>query len=100
VIERDLKFNWFAYMQADSVLRADAETLDLAAESGFYSALLGAESGSEDMHKRINKPTRDGGDLEAALRLSERKVHSLMTYIAGYPEEAIEEMWQTLEEAA
>ena len=54
ILSEGMGFDWFAFFRADNVL-ADPETFDLAARSGLKFVLLGYESFSDDMQKRMNK---------------------------------------------
>lgn len=99
ILERGMKLSSFAYMQADSILRWQPETLDALAACGFYSCLIGAEAGSDETMKRFNKPTRGDDNMNAALALEERGISPLMTYIIGTPGESESSMWATLDQA-
>jgi anaerobic magnesium-protoporphyrin IX monomethyl ester cyclase len=99
VIDRGLEFSWFAYMQAESILRAEPSTLDLLARSGLYNCLIGAEAGTDDAMARMKKPTRGDDNLRAAMELDRRGVATLMTYIIGFPDEDAASMLATLEQA-
>ncbi len=99
MLARDLRFHYFAYTQADSVVRADPTTLDLMARSGLYGLLLGAEAGTPETLALIRKNTSPEGNLRAVQRLRERNLYALATYIIGFPDENEASMWATLEEA-
>jgi radical SAM superfamily enzyme YgiQ (UPF0313 family) len=99
MLARDVRFAYFPYIQADSIVSYAPSTLDRMAESGFYACLVGAEAGSDDMMARLKKPTRGDENLEAALALDERGVWPLMTYIIGFPDEDAASMTATIEQA-
>jgi radical SAM superfamily enzyme YgiQ (UPF0313 family) len=99
LLERGRDIRWLAYVQAESIIRAPAATLDLMAGSGFYGCILGAEAGSEEQMHRVRKNTREGGNRLAAIELDQRSVQPRMTYIVGYPDETRESMLATIDEA-
>lgn len=99
VLERNRKFGWISYMQAETVIRSPKSTVDAIAESGMYNCILGAEAGSEDTMKRVRKNTRVDGNRIAAIELDKRGVQPRMTYIIGYPNETDESMLATIDEA-
>lgn len=99
LLERERKLGWVAYLQAETVLRAQASTLDAVAESGLYGCILGAEAGSEEQMLRVRKNTRPGGNRDAAIALDARGVQPRMTYIVGYPDEDRASMLATIDEA-
>jgi hypothetical protein len=98
-LERELPFAWYTTLQAFSILRYAPSTLDLMAESGLFSANIGAEAGTDEMMRLIGKHTEGDDNVEAALQLDRRGVESWMTYIIGYPNETIESMLGTLDQA-
>lgn len=99
LLGRGMELRWFAYVQAESILRASPELLDLWAASGMYGCLVGAEAALPETLRWVRKGTRAGGNLLAARELDPRGIHPRMTYIVGYPGEAVESMQATLEEA-
>jgi radical SAM superfamily enzyme YgiQ (UPF0313 family) len=98
-LARGLKFSWFCYMQTASVLSYEPSTLELMRASGLYNVVLGAEAGSDETQSHVGKNIRGDENLMAAMLLSDLGVHSLLTYIIGYPEESLESMEATLEQA-
>jgi radical SAM superfamily enzyme YgiQ (UPF0313 family) len=99
LVDRGLRFDWFAYFQAESILRAEPATLDALARSGLFNGLIGAEAGTDEAMERMKKPTRGDDNLRAALRLEERGISSLMTYIIGFPDEDEASMMATIDQA-
>ena len=98
LIGRGLELEYFAYMQADSVLRYRPQTLDALAESGLYLAVIGAETGTDETMTRIGKTTRGDGNVRAALELDRRGVSLQASYLIGFPNEAEGSMLATLDQ--
>jgi len=99
LLRRGLRMHWLAYVQAESFLRCTDEELDALAASGLYGCVLGAEAGSAPTMARVRKPTREGGNLEAARRLAARGIVPRMTYMIGFPWEDRCSMLATIDEA-
>ncbi len=98
-LERGLRFHFHAYFQAESVLSWSAETLDLLAEAGLYSTVIGAETGTEETMRALHKPTRGDENIRAAIELDRRGIATCATYMIGFPGEGRESMLATLDEA-
>jgi anaerobic magnesium-protoporphyrin IX monomethyl ester cyclase len=98
-LARGLRFQYFPMMQSFSVLRSKPATLDLLAESGLYVAQIGAEAGSDEMMRQIGKHTSGDDNLDAAVELDRRGVTTWLTYIIGYPDEGVDSMLATLDQA-
>ena len=96
--ERGLEFYYYTYMQSDSVNALSAEALDLLAETGLYTVLIGAETGSEATMKSLHKTTRGDGNIEAARALDARGISTYATYIIGLPDEEAASMMATLDQ--
>lgn len=99
LLQRGRKLGWLAYVQAESILRSSAATLDAMVASGFYGCILGAEAGSQEQMHRVRKNTRADGNRLAAIELDKRGVQPRMTYIIGYPDEDRSSMLATIDEA-
>jgi radical SAM superfamily enzyme YgiQ (UPF0313 family) len=99
-LERGLDFFYFPMLQASSILRYQARTRDLMAESGCYLVNIGAETGSEGtMRELIGKHTTGDDNLNAALEMDRRGITTWMTYIIGFPGEGRASMLATLDQA-
>lgn len=98
LLARGLRLPWMAFFQSWSILRYAPATLDLLAESGLYTAVIGGESGDARTLARIGKHGETGDNLRAARELEHRGVRQMMTYIIGFPNESEESMLSTLEE--
>jgi len=98
VLARGVKFHYFAMMQARSILRFDATTLDAMRSSGMYVVGIGGETGDEETLRAIGKHTSPGENVRAAIEVDRRGIASWVTYIVGYPNESAASMRNTLEE--
>ena len=99
LLERDLRLGWNAFIETYSVNNYDESTLDLCAESGYYVAEVGAETGDPETMQRVGKPIVGDANFQAAARLHDRDIWASITYIIGFPHEPRESMLATLDEA-
>jgi len=99
LLDREIDIHYFAYVQADSICSWSDATLDLLAESGLYTVIIGAEAGSDETMEMIRKTTRGENNIEATRRLDERGISPHCTYLIGFPEESPESMMKTLDQA-
>lgn len=99
LIERGIKIHYYAYMQADSICSFSSETLDLMAESGLYSVIVGAETGSDETMKVIRKTTRGDNNIRAVQELDKRNISAYATYLIGFPGEGAGSMLKTIDQA-
>lgn len=99
LLERDMRLGWNAYIETYSVNNYKDATLDRCAESGYYVAEVGAETGDPETMKRVGKPIVGDANFQAAARLHDRDIWASFTYIIGFPYEPEASMLATLDEA-
>ena len=98
LVERGHEFWWHAMMQTNHLASYKSETLDAMRDSGMYSVQLGTETGDEDMMNVIGKKCPPDVNERAILRLAERGISSLATYIIGFPDETEGGMMRTIDQ--
>jgi radical SAM superfamily enzyme YgiQ (UPF0313 family) len=99
LLARGISLKWWAFLQADSVLRWQDSTLDLLARSGLYACLIGGETGTDGTMAELKKPSRGDDNLEAAARLDRRGVECLVSYMIGLPGESADSMRASIDQA-
>lgn len=99
MLNRGLRFSYYTYFEAASVLGYRPSTLDAMAESGMYGCVLGGEAGTEETLARIRKPSSGDETLRAGIELEKRGMSSLISYMIGFPGESTDSMYATLEQA-
>ncbi len=99
LIARGVSLKWWAFLQADSVLRWNESTLDLAAKSGLYACLIGGETGTDATMADLRKPSRGDDNLRATARLDRRGVECVVSYMIGLPGEDADSMRASIEQA-
>lgn len=87
LIERGLNFTWAATMRADQGVRLEAEDFGLLKRSGLRRALIGVESGSQEMMDWLKKDIKIEQVLECADRCKEHGISVIFPFIIGFPGE-------------
>lgn len=93
VKERNLKFFWGCDSRADQYTKED---LQLMYDAGCRWLLLGGESGSEIMLKKINKGIKTSGVEDVVNYCKEVGIATIITLIVGLPGETFEEVRETV----
>jgi len=93
IIKNKYNFKWFSYIRCQFI---DDETVKLMKESGCMGSILGIESGSPEMLKRMNKlvtveELRRGVDL-----LNQYNIPTAALFFIGFPGETPDTVNQTI----
>src|SRR5262249_33837599 len=94
-LRRGLKFTWAATLRADQGVRMPEETRRLCVDSGLRRVLVGVETGSPAMMKRILKDTTVDNVLETAARCRRHGIDVIFSFIVGFPGESEAELTDT-----
>jgi radical SAM superfamily enzyme YgiQ (UPF0313 family) len=95
-LRRDLKFSWAGTLRADQGVRLPDETWRLCVQSGLRRVLVGVETGSPEMMKRIWKDTTVDAVLETAAKCRRHGIDVIFSFIVGFPGETPEQLESTL----
>ncbi len=95
-LRRGLEFTWAGTLRADQGLRLPDEIWRLCVRSGLRRVLVGVETGSPAMMKRIRKDTTIDAVLETAGKCRDHDIAVIFSFIVGFPEETEEEVEATL----
>ena len=95
-IRRELPISWAATMRADQGVRLGEEAFALCKRSGMRRVLIGVESGSPRMLKRIRKDTTIDQVLRSAEMCARHDVAVIFSFIVGFPGETSEDVMQTV----
>lgn len=93
---RELPITWAATMRADQCVRMSAAALQACKRSGLRRVLVGVESGSPEMLKRIKKDITVEQVLETAERCRALGIRVQFPFIVGFPDEPEESVAATL----
>ena len=95
-----LTVDWTATMRCDQGSRLDDEVFDLCKRSGLKRVIIGVESGSATILRRIQKDITLEQVFESASKCARHGIGAIMNFIVGFPGETDEEIRQTLDVAA
>jgi anaerobic magnesium-protoporphyrin IX monomethyl ester cyclase len=99
IVESGRKFSWAATMRADQGVRLPEETWVRCKQSGLRRLLVGVESGSNEMLKRIRKDIRIEQVFDTAAKMREHGIAGNFPFIVGFPDESDESVAASLEAA-
>lgn len=95
-IGRRLPITWAATMRADQCVRLSDEAFETCKRSGLRRVLVGVESGSPEMLRRIKKDITVEQVLETAARCRGLGIKVQFPFIVGFPEESDDSVADTL----
>jgi anaerobic magnesium-protoporphyrin IX monomethyl ester cyclase len=99
LLEYNLKFTWAGTMRADQGVRLPPDLWARAAQSGLRRLLVGVESGSDEMLKRIRKDIRIEQVFETAHKMAAHGIAGHFPFIVGFPEESDDSIRATIDVA-
>jgi anaerobic magnesium-protoporphyrin IX monomethyl ester cyclase len=97
IIESGIKFTWAATMRADQGVRLPDEIWKRCKQSGLRRLLVGVESGSNEVLKRIRKDIRIEQVFETAEKMLRHDLAGHFPFIVGFPEESDADIQATLD---
>jgi radical SAM superfamily enzyme YgiQ (UPF0313 family) len=97
IIESGMKFTWAATMRADQGVRLPDEVWLRCKQSGLRRLLVGVESGSNEVLKRIRKDIRIEQVFETADKMLKFGIAGHFPFIVGFPEESEADIQATLD---
>lgn len=95
----DLGIGWWGEARIDTMLKYSPTTWELMRDSGLRMVFLGAESGSDQTLKRMNKggQASTSKTLEIARTMAEYDIVPEMSFVLGNPPEPEEDARETME---
>jgi radical SAM superfamily enzyme YgiQ (UPF0313 family) len=97
IVESGMKITWAATMRADQGVRLPEEVWARCKQSGLRRLLVGVESGSNEMLKRIRKDIRIEQVFHTAERMLRYRIAGHFPFIVGFPEESDASIQATLD---
>ncbi|UTW62844.1 B12-binding domain-containing radical SAM protein [bacterium SCSIO 12741] len=88
LIDNNISIKWNATMRADQGDRLSEEDFQLLAKSGFARALVGVESGSQEMMDWLKKDIKMEQVTNTAEKCRKAGVAIQFPFIVGFPEES------------
>lgn len=93
IINKNLQIPWYSFLRPDQI---DDETAKLMKESGCVAALLGFESGNDEILTRMNKQTTTKILLKSHAILKKYGIHTVGFFIIGFPGETEKTIYDTV----
>jgi anaerobic magnesium-protoporphyrin IX monomethyl ester cyclase len=88
IIDSGMKFTWAATMRADQGVRLPDEVWAKCKQSGLRRLLVGVESGSDEMLRRIRKDIKIEQVFATAEKMVQHGIAGHFPFIVGFPEES------------
>ena len=85
IIASGMKITWAATMRADQGVRLPDEVWKLCKQSGLRRLLVGVESGSNEMLKRIRKDIKIEQVFDTAEKMRKYGIAGNFPFIVGFP---------------
>jgi anaerobic magnesium-protoporphyrin IX monomethyl ester cyclase len=97
LIESGMKITWAATMRADQGVRLPEEAWASCKRSGLRRLLVGVESGSDEMLKRIRKDIKIEQVFHTAEKMLKYEIAGHFPFIVGFPDESDASIQATLD---
>jgi anaerobic magnesium-protoporphyrin IX monomethyl ester cyclase len=97
VVEYGLKITWAGTMRADQGVRLPDDIWALCKRSGLRRLLVGVESGSDEMLKRIKKDIKIEQVFHTARKMRDHGIAGQFPFIVGFPDESDDSIRETLD---
>jgi anaerobic magnesium-protoporphyrin IX monomethyl ester cyclase len=97
IIDSGMKITWAATMRADQGVRMSDEVWAKCKQSGLRRLLVGVESGSNEMLKRIRKDIKIEQVFHTARMMIKHDIAGHFPFIVGFPEESDADIHATLD---
>lgn len=98
-INAKLPITWAGTMRADQGTRLSESSMALCKQSGLRRALIGVESGSDEMLKHIRKDTKMAQVFASAEKILRHGIAGNFPFIVGFPGESDESVRASIEAA-
>lgn len=96
ILSRGMRFTWTATLRADQSERMPDEVFEKCVRSGFHRAMIGVESGSQEMMDWMQKDIKIEQVLAAAERCAQYGIGAIFPFIVGFPGESDESVQETV----
>ncbi len=97
LIQANMGITWAGTMRADQGVRLPDDVWSLCKQSGLRRLLVGVESGSDEMLKRIRKDIKIEQVFHTAEKMRTHGIAGQFPFIVGFPEESDQSIQATLD---
>lgn len=95
-IEKDIKLKWDGTAVVEQFINLSEQTMRLLKESGFFRAIIGVESGDEDVLKKIGKKHNNGQVIELVKKCRDNHIMPSLSFMLGFPWEPEKDVYETV----
>lgn len=88
IVESGMRITWAGTMRADQGVRLPDEVWRRCKQSGLRRLLVGVESGSDEMLRRIRKDIKIAQVFHTAQKMREYRIAGQFPFIVGFPGES------------
>jgi anaerobic magnesium-protoporphyrin IX monomethyl ester cyclase len=99
IVESGMKITWAATMRADQGVRLPDDVWAKCKQSGLRRLLVGVESGSNEMLKRIRKDIKIEQVFATAEKMIQHGIAGHFPFIVGFPDESAQSIQESLDVA-
>lgn len=99
IIKSGMRITWAATMRADQGVRLPDEVWAQCKQSGLRRLLVGVESGSNEMLRRIRKDIKIEQVFETAAKMVKHNIAGHFPFIVGFPDESAANIQASLDVA-
>lgn len=99
IIESGMRITWAATMRADQGVRLPEDVWKKCKQSGLRRLLVGVESGSNEMLRRIRKDIKIEQVFETAQKMVQHGIAGHFPFIVGFPDESAASIQASLDVA-
>ena len=96
LLQRGIRCTWTATLRADQSERLSDEIFEKCVRSGFNRAMIGVESGSQEMMDWMQKDIKIEQVLAAAERCARFGIGAIFPFIVGFPGESDASVQETV----
>jgi len=97
ITDKSLKCGITASCRLDIVQKFSASSLSVLKKAGMMQIFFGAESGSDEILKQIQKDITSEDIITGALKVAESGIRPILSFMSGFPGETFEQFEKTLD---
>ena len=97
IIEKRLDFGIITSCRLDIAKKLSAFSLTKAKQAGVVQIFFGAESGSNETLKNIDKDISNVDIINGALKVAESGIRPILSFMSGFPGESLDQFKETLD---
>lgn len=97
IIEKKMDFGIITSCRLDIARKLSSASLSKAKQAGVIQLFLGAESGSNETLRDIDKDITNEDIISGALKVAESGIRPILSFMSGFPGERLEEFEKTLD---